>query len=576
MKTIQDLVESFKNRYSPCLSAQALYNTIHFVEAYNIIKNLSRGFLDSGILPGDRVMIVSKNSPEWMLTSLGLNYAGIIDVPRSEKASDSEINYIVKHSAPKLIIVDDEKTFERLKDHKNIMSFKKISGITCFEDIKQKGKESETEIPAVYPETVASHLYTSGTTGEPKGAELSHENYTSNIMALMARKIVNDKDKATSVLPLWHVFERMVQYMLLAHGAEIFYSSIYDLKKDIKEQKPTLISVVPRILDNIYSKSILSKIRQFGFVKKSLFNASIQMSALARRKGLNPLRLFGAAPLAVMERIMFKKLREELGGRLRKVISGGGKLPLEVETFFFAAGIPVLEGYGLTETSPVIAVREIDNNEPGTVGKPLENLKVKILDPESGKELPRGKTGVVFVKGPSVMKGYYKNAYETEKVFSDGWFDTGDLGTIRKNGNLEIKGRIKNIIVLSNGENISPERIEDTLKKSPMISNTIVVGQDWKSLGALIEPDFEAIGEIIENFTGNLDDPEVIKKFKHEIREYVNPLTGFREFECISAFRLLKRPLKYGKEITETLKVKRNVVEAEFSSEIKSLQEEIK
>jgi len=575
METLQDLVDSFQNRHSLCLAGEEEFL---YKQAFRMISDLAGGFLALGLEPGDRAMLISGNRPEWILTSLALNCAGIIDVPRGEKASDGELNYIIKHSAPKMIIVEDEKSYDRIKDikrHGAIISIEKIKGLKSIGNVRYRGKKYKGNLPELTPDTVATHLYTSGTTGEPKAAELTHGNYISNVIACEKKLKLSENDRGMSLLPLWHVFERLVEYVFLSKGVSIFYSSIAGFSKDLKAIKPTVMAVVPRILGKIFDNKVMRKIEGKSKFNQGLFKLFLKLSIESRKKGLNPIRLLGIFPHNYLEKEVFSKIREGFGGEMRVLISGGGKLRRDIDEFFFAAGLPILEGYGLTETSPVIAVRSLEEFSLGTVGTPLENLQVKILDGETGKQLRRGKRGVIYVKGPSVMKCYYNNDYETGKAFRDGWFDTGDLGCIDKKGNLVITGRKKNIIVLSNGENISPELIEETLKKSALIANVVIVGQDWKGLGALVEPDFEILENLHPGYLENPDNSKIQKLFRRQIRDLVSPLTGFREFECIKSFKILGGSLEPGKELTLTFKVRRKVVEKVFSDEIESLNMEI-
>lgn len=575
IKTLRELVDTFKNRIGTCFAGNI--NTA-YREVHCQVLQLCRGLLESGLCPGDRVMLLSGNRPEWLITTLALNYCGMIDVPRGEKASDGELNYIIKHSEPKMIIVENEKLYERVKEARKrvkIISIEKINDLQCLEDMKEKGRKSKRNIPGVEPDTVASHLYTSGTTGEPKGAVLTHWNYISNTIWAEKRLDLHEGDIAISILPLWHVFERLAEYAFLINGMSIFYSSILTFSNDLITVKPTVMAVVPRILEMIYDKKIMKKLGEKSKAQQYLFKLMVNLSAQTRDKGFNPLKFLGMLPVKYMEKEVFSKLKEGFGGRMRILVSGGGKLRYDIDYFFHAAGMPILEGYGLTETSPVIALRSPENRVLGTVGKPLENLQIKIVDSETGKTLRQGKRGVIFVKGSSVMQGYYKNAYETSKVMKDGWFDTGDLGYIDRQGNLVITGRKKNIIVLSNGENISPEFIEDTLNKCPLIARTVLLGQDWKGLGALIEPDREVLEKLHPEFTGDFNEPAIQKLFKRKIREYVSPLSGFREFECIKSFRLLDKPMEIGRELTATLKIRRNVVENIYNREIEDIYKEV-
>lgn len=575
MKTIQELVNSFQNRKSPCFSGEP---DLTYKQVHGMVLNLARGFLSMGLKPGDRVMLLSKNRVEWMLICLALNYAGLVDVPRGERACDTEINYIIKHSAPRVIIVEDDHLFQRVSEHRShheIISIEQVKGLKNYRDILKRGEKKDYEIPPVTPDTPASHLYTSGTVAEPKGVILTHGNYMSNMTAGQARIDVEPTDLALCILPLWHSFERLVEYVILGAGGCLCYSSLAAFKNDLLTIKPTILAVVPRILETIFDKKIMKKVQEQSPTGRSIFKMMVDLSAFSRRRGFNPLRFLGYLPRQYMEGKVFSKLKESMGGRMKLLISGGGKLRKDIDYFFHAAGIPILEGYGLTETSPVISVRSPDNFTLGTVGPPLDNLQVRILDAHSGGEVPRGKEGVLFVKGPSVSPGYYLNAYETKKSFREGWFDTGDLAYLDGHGNIVITGRFKDIIVLSNGENIGPERIEQTLKKSPFIANAVVLGQDWKGLGALIEPDFETLWELHKIKPADLESQKAQKLFRREIRDLVNPLEGFREFECIKSFRILNKPMERGRELTETLKVKRRVVNRLYSNQIESINVEI-
>lgn len=572
METLKDLVESFRDRKSMCLEGSSEYS---YRQAYRKIVELSCGFLSMGLKPGDRVMLISKNRPEWMITSLALNYAGIIDVPRGEKVSERDLRYILKHSQPKHIIIENESLLKRFKDFKNLVSIEKIRGVTDLDAIQEKGKRFEGSFPEISPDTVASHLYTSGTTGEPKGAELTHGNYVANFIGSTQRIKLEYSDRVLSILPLWHVFERLVEYAFLHVGGSIYYTTISNFADDLKLVHPTCLSVVPRILEKIFDNRVLKKIQDKSFLAKKFFKIMVKLSAESRKPNFNLLRLIQSIPRSYMDKKVFCHLREAFGGKMRLLISGGGKLRRDIDLFFYAAGMPILEGYGLTETSPVIAVRSPDNFVMGTVGRPLDNLQVKIVDHDTGKELRPGKPGVIFVRGPSVMKRYYKNEYETRKCFVDGWFDTGDLGYIDHHGNLVITGRMKNIIVLSSGENVSPEPLEETLKKNPLIANAVVLGQDWKGLAALIEPDFENLEQIKPGSGKNIRSDEVMKIYKRIIRDTIRPLTGFREFERIRSFKLLQAPMELGRELTETMKVRRQVIEKLYSREIAELNREI-
>ncbi len=557
METLQDLVESFPARGNlPAVSWSAETGetvspstdtdsepgvaSLAYHELYHQIINYSRGLLALGAEPGDRVALFCHNRPEWIGLSLGINFASLVDVPRGENSTAEEIEYILDHARPRIIIVENRWFYDVVKksgyaesglspEGPLLVTIEGIDGVSDIAAMRELGRKENRPLPAVTPGTTASIVYTSGTTADPKGVELTHGNFAGNLRALVTRIPLLPEDRLLSILPAWHTFERIAKYLALAMGAETFHTTWRTLKEDLKTRKPTVMASVPRIWEMIH-RTLVKQTQKLG--------------------------------IEIGETV-YAKLKADLGGRFRFAISGGGALPDHVEDFYTAAGVEVVEGYGLTETTPVVAARVPGTPAPYTVGPLLNNVEGKIIDPDTREELPPGREGVLFVKGPNIMKGYYRLLVETRQVLSeDGWLDTGDLAYFAADGNLSITGRIKEIIVLLNGENINPLPLEEALKKSDHITEAVVVGQDWKHLGVLILSEPEA-------------GPAVPDIFKREINRLVNGRGDVKPFERIKGFRLLTDPFQPGRELTPTMKLKRTVIEKIYEEVIEDLRREI-
>ncbi|MFW5852445.1 MAG: AMP-dependent synthetase/ligase, partial [Nanoarchaeota archaeon] len=531
-------------------------HTITYNELYNSILNYSSAFLEMGLKKGDKVALISDNNPEWISLSLGMNYAGIIDVPRGNDASRQEIDHIVQHSDAKAVILENKKSKE-IFDRSSQENIRHVISIDDFADesvdfnIKElNADKTSARVPEVDGEDIATIIYTSGTTGMPKGVMLTHHNFISNAHMCVDLLRNNENDKLLSFLPAWHVFERMAKYVSLLGGSESFYTTQKNLMNDISEQHPTVFPSVPRVWELVYSK-LTKKLENSNYLEKAIF------------------QMFKS-------RIMAKKL----GGKFKFAISGGGALPDYVDQFFNKINVKILEGYGMTETSPVITARTPENYTVGNVGKPLNGVTIKILDEVSGENVKEGIEGIIHASGPNVMKGYYKDPEATSEVISvdengKRWINTGDLGYIRKDGNLKITGRAKEMIVLANGENINPNTIENTLQKSKYIISAFITGQDKVDLCALIEPDKENLVDfckenniqVSENsYADVLKDERVRELYSNEIRKYINKEAGFKIHETIARnkFELLENPFEVGKELTPTLKFKRRKIETEY------------
>jgi long-chain acyl-CoA synthetase len=399
---------------------------------------------------------------------------------------------------------------------------------------------------------------------------LSHYNILSNIRALYDRVPVTTEDLAVSALPAWHIFEWAAKLFWMLAGTECFYSKIIDLPQTFEQQKPTMMPSVPRIWEAFY-KRVLRTINSEPPAKRVFIRMLMALAVdhARRRRSFDPVRILEAPFHRLFDRKAFDPMRRKIGGRLKYALSGGGKLPHYLDDFFHAAGIEILEGYGLTETSPIVAARTPGAYELYTVGKPLEGVQVRIVDPDTNLECPRDEEGVILVKGPNVMKGYYRDEEETSRVLVDGWFNTGDKGLVDRRGRLAITGRYKDTIVLYNGENINPGSLEEELLKSPFIATAFVFDQKNRYLDALIVPNFETLQEYCslnnipydaEDIPGALEESQVRQLFSREIKKLINRNPNFKPCETIRNFALLHEEFRIGRELTETLKFKRDIV----------------
>lgn len=594
LRTLQDLVKSFKNRgNSPFISwkEDGKVKRLSYAEAFETINAYSRGFLEIGLKHQDKLAVFSANVPLWPILTLAMNNAGLIDVPRGHDSEADEINYILEHSKAKIAIVENRVILERLKKykHKNlelVLSLENIPGIKHVSQIEQVGRHSKKELPSVERNHTASIIYTSGSTGIPKGVELVHSNFISNAVAALLRIKIKPEDKFISILPAWHAFERVVKYAAMVGGAETFYTSQKTLLEDMLSENPSIMASVPRIWERVYN-GVMKKVKEQNGIKRAMFNLMLKTSIESHKKKhpAHPMKIAGRFTTKMLDKIVFSELRAKLGKKFRLGVSGGSKLPDYIDDFFNVAKIDLIEGYGLTETSPVIAVRVIGSKALYTVGPAIDGVKIRITDSETGKEMEQGKEGIIYVKGPNVMKGYYRNYEETRKILDrDGWLDTGDIGYLDKHGNLVISGREKDIVVLSNGENVNPVPLETALSRSEYIASVMVTGHDWKFLGALIVPNTDTLMHFCKknnirwnerNFQDALNDPGVLDLYRKEIKKYVNNKSGFKNIELIHEFRFLTEPFEVGKELTATLKIKRNKVAEIYKQHIDSMRRSI-
>ena len=603
------------------------YRSTSFAEIYRRAKIVALELISLGVNLGDNVAVIADNRQEWLITDMAIQIAGGVCVPRGSDSSANEIRYILEHCGAKIVFIEHLRLYKKIAEILSELKVKvfvldpefpkdtlvKFQGQTLGDLITNaKPLTNETEnilyqirckISGKDPFTI---IYTSGTTGNPKGVVLTHSNILYQLSIVPNLIQLEQTDRILSILPIWHIFERLMLYCTIHGGANLYYTSTKDLMEDFIRVKPTLMASAPRLWETIYQR-LRERVDKTEALNRELFDLSYDI-----KKGLHEANntiqntfqqvmdngifsflpelpeVFGdlfkslatkaalTFPDMYLDPIFLMRVRAMLGGELRGTISGGGALPRHIDEFFNAIGIPVYEGYGMTECSPVIAMRSISNVQVGTVGKIVDGTLVEIRS-EDNKVLPQGSIGVIWVKGPGVTSGYYKNPTATENVLKDGWLNTGDLGRIDENGNLSIRGRAKDTIVLMGGENIEPVPIETLLTQHPLIEQAVVVGQDKKNLGVLIWPSYERLedaGYAVDEFDPNCNlnqKQEIIHLFRGVLSEIVNEKNGFKSFEHVSHIRFLPKKLLVGQELTNLQKIKRNVVHSKYEQLIESM-----
>jgi long-chain acyl-CoA synthetase len=580
---------------------------LSFSELHQQIQQFAAGLQVLGVKPGEMVSLFSDNSPRWFISDQGMMLAGAANAVRSSQAEREELLFILENSGSTGLVVEDRATLQKLHDRLENLPIRFVvllsdespdaeSGLKVlnFVQLMDLGSNHLPQPVAHNHDTLATLIYTSGTTGKPKGVMLSHGNLLHQVTTFGVVVQPKPGDRALGILPTWHSYERSVEYFLLSQGCTQVYTSIRTIKKDLKHYKPNYMVSVPRIWESVY-EGVQKQFREQPANKQKLINFFLKISQqyveanrLAQNLDLqyqNPpmlermlaeIRAALLYPLhALGEKIVYKTVRDAVtGGEFRYAISGGGSLAKHLDDFFEIVGIGVLVGYGLTETSPVTNVRRPWHNLRGSSGPPIPGTEIRIVDPETRKPLPQGEKGLVLIRGPQVMQGYYQNPEATKKAIdAEGWFDSGDLGWVNREADLVLTGRAKDTIVLTNGENIEPQPIEDACLRSSYIDQIMVVGQDQKALGALIVPNLEALQkwageqglELAGQGTGDklltLDSKPVQDLIRQELNREVQNRPGFRIDDRIGPFRLISEPFSTENGmLTQTLKIRRNVV----------------
>lgn len=547
-------------------------------ELIDLSNKMSLGLLKLGIKKGDKIAVVtSANRTEWNICDQGIGQIGAINVPLYPTISTADYEHILNHSESKICIVSDAKLYEKVKDLKNsvphlqaIYTFDDVEGAANYEEIIALGKDGNVaDITAISetidPNELATLIYTSGTTGVPKGVMLSHHNIVSNVLTVRAELPLEAGQVSLSFLPLCHIFERMVIYTYLHAGANVYYSDIDTLKDKLGTVRPHFFTTVPRLLEKVY-EGIVNKGLALTGIKKKLFFWALEM-ADKYEYDQKPSFTFKIA-----DKLIFSKWREGLGGRILGIVTGSAACPLKMARVFSAAGIPIREGYGLTETSPVLTFNRFTEGGAmlGTVGMPIKDVEIKIAE-----------DGEILAKGPNIMMGYYKEPEKTAEVLTeDGWFHTGDVGTFVTNnaGNkfLKITDRKKELLKTSGGKYVAPAPIESKFRENFFIEQIMVVGEGKKFVSALIVPAFPVLEQFAKENNIQFADrselianPKVQAKYQSIIDE-LNP--NFSHIEQIKKFKLLTSEwTPETSELTPTMKLKRKVINDKYNKEIDAI-----
>ena len=548
------------------------------------IAGLSSALEQLGVKAGDRVGLFSTNRPEWHIADFAILGLGAADVPIYFNESPDRIVYILNHSGAEVVVVAGEMQARRLLECRSrLTTVRHIICAAAAADLDDDVLRFETLVTAtgqamiaeyrrraarVTPDQVATIIYTSGTTGEPKGVMLTHNNLSSNEETSVEPYHMSPEDAAVSFLPLSHVYERVTAYAYLFHGVPISYvERMEDLPQALLEVHPTLAAAVPRVFEKLYANIQLKGHDATG-LKRKIFDWAMGVARDAVRW-----KAYGEDASYMLnfrwglaDRIVYSKIRDGIGGRFRAFISGGGPLSREIAEFFWAVGVPVYQGYGLTETSPVVSANYPGTNKVGTVGKPIENVHVRIAE-----------DGEILVQGPCVMKGYYEKPEDTKAVISaDGWLSTGDIGKIDEQGYLYVTDRKKDMFKTAAGKFVAPQPIENLLKVSPLISNAVLVGDARRFIGALIVPNFanleaaaRAEGRTFASHEQIAADPWVHGLIEKEVTR-IN--SGLAQYETIKKFALLDHDFTFdGGQLTYTLKLKRRVIAERYREVIEGL-----
>ena len=568
------------------------YKGISYPEYRRSVELFALGLASLGVKRDDKVAIISENRPEWVITDMGIVCLGAVDVPIYPTLTAPQIAYILNDAAVKVVVVSNALQLAKvLKVVSEVKTLDRVilmnekaeqrNGKTLtFPEVSRLGEQFERSHPTFFrevttkakPEDLLTIIYTSGTTGNPKGVMLTHHNLASNIKSAAEIFPLNDRDTMLSFLPLCHSFERMAGYYTgMACGSTVAYAESTETVSDnLLEIHPTIVTTVPRLFERIYSR-ISKQIDSSPPARQRIFRWAVNVGKeYAHKKKTTGASTFLQLQHKLAERLVFSKLQRRTGGRIRFFASGGAALSRELGEFFEAVGITIIEGYGLTETSPLLTGNRVDDFKFGTVGKPIPGVEIKIAD-----------DGEILAKGPNIMKGYYNNPEATAEVIDkDGWFHTGDVGMFDSQGHLMITDRKKHLFVSSGGKNIAPQPIESLFLQSRYIDQFVLVGDGRMFLTALIVPEFDVLKEhatkVGISFSKNADLiqlADIRKLYENEIQNLQKDLPTY---ERVRRFELLPEQMTVESgEITPTLKVKREVVEKKYAALIEKMYQDI-
>ena len=551
------------------------------------VKNCALGLAALGIRPGDRIALLSENRPEWSIADMAILSLGAINVPIYTTQAIEQIDFILSDSGAKAIFISNRRLFKHAQPAlvkralEHLIFFDSevadvVERALSLEEMEQRGREHARQRPdvfeaylrAVRPDDLATIIYTSGTTGEPKGVMLTHNNFMSNVLSIAKGLPIGPTDVALSVLPLSHIFERAGFYVFCYCGVSVYYAASFDqVGENLREVAPTVMTAVPRLFEKVYHRIIKKGMAAKG-LRKDIFMRSLEVGQ--RYGELKDKRRWIGPRLRIKQRLasklVFSKWREGVGGRLRYFVSGGAPLAPALSYAYLAAGIPILQGYGATETCIVCANRP-DNNQVGSVGIPFEGIELRIAE-----------DGEILIRGPNVMRGYYGQPEATAAVLKDGWFYTGDVGKLDKQGRLYITDRKKDLFKLSNGKYVAPQLIESLLKESEFVSQVVVVGAGRKQPAALIVPDWENLNEALAGAGENSapKDREQLSQYPAAIKivqqDIAHLTASLADYERIRRVALLPKEFTIdGGELTPTLKVKRKVIDERYGGLIDEL-----
>ncbi len=556
-------------------------------ELFDEVRDLSLGLESIGVRAGDRVAILSDSRPEWTVVDLAVLTAGAVTVPVYATLPANQVGYILAHSGARVVVAADDGQAAKVREERQRLP---ALDTVVVMDAGTDGPDDEFALPAlierghrrlmtenglgrtfkeraqaIEPDALATIIYTSGTTGRPKGVMLSHRNFIANIVDVDRVIEITDEDTALSFLPLSHAFERMVVYLYLYKGATVaFAEAIETLGRDVQRVRPTVMTGVPRVYEKLRAR-IIEAVAAAPRVRQALFAWAVGVGHAAATA-----RLAGAAPgaltrlqLPVADRLVLSKIRARTGGRLRFVVSGSAPLGREVAEFLYAVGLPVIEGYGLTETSPALTTTPLKRARLGSVGVPLASVQLRIAG-----------DGEVLARGPNVMVGYYDDPEATAAAIRDGWFHTGDIGRIDADGYLTITDRKKELIVTAGGKNVAPQPIEALLKRDPVVAEAVLIGDRRRFIAVLLVPDFPTLAQRVPAAAGAGRD-DLVKRA--DVRAVFQPIveranSELASFEQVKTFAILPAEFSVaGGELTPTLKVRRRIVEARWNEVIEAL-----
>ncbi|MCQ2575226.1 MAG: long-chain fatty acid--CoA ligase [Treponema sp.] len=604
------------------------FDSLTYREMFQLGLDFGAALLLKGVKRQQPIGIISDNRAEWQQADIGIMAIGAVDVPRGCDATINDLEKILSITECEIVIVENNAQVNKIlqikdklpamktvilfeneiKDDTKALAEEKGIEVLFYKSMLEDGQTwriknhgvVEAEMEKGNIEELATIIFTSGTTGTPKGVMLTHKNFLAQLDDLQVRIYGNPGEKAISVLPIWHVFERLVEYVIIVQGLSIVYSKPIGslLLADLKKMNPAILPAVPRIFEAVYD-GITKKMRKAGGIVNLMFRFFVGVAIVHKRmerKMFNQNPCFSTyytwfwwivflIPWLLMwplyglgDLIVFRKIKSMLGKNFRGGIAGGGALPPYIDEFFWALGVNLVEGYGMTETAPVVCVRPFADPVFGTIGYPLRGIQTRIVD-QDGFILGRCKEGELQIKGPTVMKGYYKNPEKTAEVFTvDGWLHTGDLAIMTVHNELKIRGRIKDTIVLRGGENIEPLPIEMKLGESRYIKQAVVIGQDKRYLSALLLVDEEEVkayaaenGLMYDTYEDLLLSESVQKLFEGEISELINLKNGFKLFERISKFTLITKQFEVGVELSAKQEIMRYRIAELYKSQIQSM-----